>query len=132
MAKYAAYGTLLKKAGTTVAQVVSVSGIDLNVDTIDVTTHDSANATREFVMGLIDAGEITFEIVYDPDNATHTALRTDLAARTSATYTLTFTDTSPAIATFTAYVTRFAITAAADGALMANATLKVSGLPTWA
>lgn len=132
MAKYAAYGSLLKRSGTTVAQLSSISGPSLSAETIDVTTHDSSNAAREFVAGLIDGGTVDIEGVYDPDNASQTSLRTDLVARTPVTYTITFTDTTPAIVTVSLLWTSFTPSAAADGALSFSASAKVTGLPTWA
>lgn len=130
MAKYAAFGSILKRGATAVAQVRSISGGSLSLDTVDVTTHDSAGGWREFVATLIDAGEVSVEIVFDPDNATHTSLRTDLVARTATTYSITFTDTTPAVWTFSAFVTAFEPSAAVDGELSATVTLKITGAVT--
>jgi hypothetical protein len=133
MAKLAAYGTLLKKAGTTVAQVSSLSGPNMQAATIDVTTHDSPSAVREFVSGLIDSGEIGGQLVFDPNVATNIALWNDLVARTSASYTIVFLFTGGVeTLTFTAYVTGFGpIESQPDGAVTASFTLKVSGIPVW-
>ena len=133
MAKYAAYGSLLKKAGTTIAAVSSLSGPNLQAETIDVTTHDSASAIREFVSGLIDTGEISGTLVFDPNVATNIGLWNDLVARTSASYTIVYPFTGGVeTVTFTAYVTGFGpIEAQPDGAVTANFTLKPSGVPTW-
>lgn len=133
MAKLAAYGTLLKKAGVTVAQVSSLSGPNLQAGTIDSTTHDSPSAVREFVSGLIDAGEVGGVVVFDPNLASNIALWNDLIARTSASYTLVFLFTGGVeTVTFTAFVTGFGpIAAQIDGMVEAPFTLKVSGVPTW-
>ena len=133
MAKLAAYGTLLKKAGTTIAAVSSLSGPNLQAETIDVTTHDSVNATREFVSGLIDAGEIAGALVFDPNVATHIGLWNDLGARTSASYSIVFLFTGGIeTVTFNAYVSGFGpIEAQPDGAVTATFTLKVAAAPTW-
>jgi predicted secreted protein len=133
MAKLAAYGTQLKKGATTVAAVSSLSGPNLQASTIDVTTHDSVNATREFVSGLIDAGEISAALVFDPNVATHIGLWNDLVARTSASYSIVypFTGGSETV-TFTAFVTGFGpIEAQPDGAITAAITLKVAAAPVW-
>jgi predicted secreted protein len=133
MAKYAAYGTALKKGATTIAAVSSLSGPNLQADTIDVTTHDSVNATREFVSGLIDAGEVSGALIFDPNVATHIGLWNDLVARTSASYSLVFTFTGGIeTCTFTAYVTGFGpIESQPDGAVTAAFTLKVAAAPVW-
>ena len=133
MAKLAAYGTLLKKAGVTITQVSSLSGPNLQAETIDVTTHDSPSAIREFVSGLIDGGEITGALVFDPNQATNIALYNDLVARTSASYSIVFPFTGGTeTVTFTAYVTGFGpIESQPDGAVTAAFTLKVAGAPVW-
>ncbi len=66
MAGFSAYGTILRidtniGHGRLIAELTNISGPSISVDTIDVTTHDSPGAFREFVAGLIDAGEISFE-----------------------------------------------------------------------
>lgn len=133
MAKVAAYGTALKKGATTIAAVSSLSGPALEAGTIDVTTHDSPSALREFVSGLIDAGEISGELVFDPNVATHIGLWNDLIACTSAAYSVVFPHTGGVeTVAFNAYVTKFGpVEAQPDGAVTAPFTLKVSGLPTW-
>jgi len=53
-----------------VARVGDVSGPQEKVDTIDATTHQSAENPdgpyREFILSLIDAGTATFPIMLDP------------------------------------------------------------------
>lgn len=44
-----------------IGELTGISGPAVSADTIDVTTHDSANGYREFVVGLIDGGDITLE-----------------------------------------------------------------------
>lgn len=134
MAKYAAYGTLLKRAGTTIAQVQNISGPGLALDTEDVTTHDSAGAWEEVVGTILRSGEISLDLVYDPNAATHKyaagGLLSDLVLRTAVSYTLVFPSTATVTWTFTAFVTGFEPSAPHDGALTATATLKLTGQPT--
>ena len=44
-----------------IGDLTNISGPSISVDTIDVTAHDSADAAREFVAGVIDGGDITLE-----------------------------------------------------------------------
>lgn len=134
MAKIAAYGTKLRRAGVDVAALSSLSGPNLQAATIDATTHDSPSALREFVSGLIDAGEISGELVFDPNVATHIAMWNDLIARAAVAYTIVFPAgfTPLETVTFNAFVTGLGpIQAQPDGMVTAPFTLKVSGLPTW-
>ena len=70
--KYAAYGAKLQyQSGLNwldIAGVRDISGPGLSADTIDVTTHDSPGAVREFIKSLIDAGEISFDLAWDPED----------------------------------------------------------------
>jgi len=127
MTKYAAFGSVFKRGATTIAAIRDIQGPTLASDTIDVTTHDSPGAWREFVAGLIDGGEISLDLIWDPDNATQTSLRTDLVARAAVTYSITFPDATPAVATFSGFVTAFEIGAPADGELSASVTIKTTG-----
>lgn len=136
MANYAAFGTLLKIAGTTVAGVTNIGGPGLTLETIDVTNHSSTSAWREFVGGLKDGGEISVDIVFDPVAATHKnasgGLLYLLTTRASASFTITFPDTGATVWTFTAFVTSFEVGAPVADGLTASVTLKITGAPTLA
>ena len=123
-------GTGVVTALTDIAQISSLSGPNLQAETIDVTTHDSVNATREFVSGLIDAGEFTVGLIFDPNVVTHIALWNDLVARTSASFALHFPTLLAMSWGFEGYVTGFGpIEAQPDGAITTTATIKLSGAP---
>jgi hypothetical protein len=123
-------GSGIVTALTDIAQISSLSGPNLQASTIDVTTHDSVNATREFVSGLIDAGEFTVGLIYDPNVVTHLALWTDLVARTSASFALHFPTLLNMSWGFEGYITGFGpIEAQPDGAITATITIKLSGAP---
>lgn len=133
MAKYSAYGTALLRGAVEIAQVTSISGPGIALDTVDVTEHDG-NGWEELVPTILRSGEITLEIAYDPAEATHKnasgGLLYDLVSRTSTAYTLTFPTTPAASWTFNAFVTGFEPSAPVDGALTASVTLKITGTVT--
>jgi hypothetical protein len=56
--------------------------------TYDATTHDEAAATgfKQKRAGLADVNDITFTLFWDPDDTTHQAILTDMAARTTRQY----------------------------------------------
>lgn len=137
MAKQHAFGTTLEidngGSYSTVAYVRDISGPSLSLDATETTTHDSSNAWREFVGGLIDGGEVSLDLVYDPAEATHansTGLLSELTGRTVEGFRVTWPDTSTA--TFNALVTGFEPGAPVDDLLSASATLKVTGAVTFA
>ena len=120
---------------TDIAGVRDISGPSMSQDTIEASSRD--NNWKEFVGGLVDGGEIAFDIVYDPDTPTHLAgtaggLVKDLIAGTMQAFKLKFADTSPATATFSALVTKFTPKTPYNGLQSADVTLKISGAITWA
>lgn len=130
MAGIAAFGTQLQKGSTPIAEVTNITGPGLSVDTIDVTSHDSADGYEELVAGIIRSGEVTLDLNFMPANATHKALVTDLASRQANTYSLVFPDTAQTTWSFSALVTGFSPGAPYDGKLSASVTLKLTGKPT--
>jgi len=135
MAKYAAYGIALLRDGVEIAGVTSITGPGLSLETVDVTSHDQTEAWEEVVATILRSGEITLDIIYDPNAATHKnldgGLLYDLAQRTKElTYTLVF----PGAVTWTfdqgVYVTGFEPTGEIGGALTASVKFKLTGKPT--
>lgn len=124
-------GTLAGTAPTAVAQVANIGGPGLALDSEDVTTHDSTAAFEEVIGTVLRTGEITLDIIYDPNAATHAAtsgLLAKLKNKTFAQYQLVFP--GPYTWTFNAWATGFEPGAPFDGALTATVTLKLTGVPT--
>lgn len=134
MAQQAAFGTLLEidNAGySTVAYVRDISGPNLSMDTIETTNHSSSSGWRTYVAGLIDGGEISANIAWDPGAATHgnsTGLLSELTGRTIEGFRVTWPDTSTF--TFDGLVTGFEPGAPHDGLLTADVRIKVTGAVT--
>ena len=137
-----AFGTLLKlgdgggsEAFATIAEVKNIKGPKLKMDTIEVTSHSSTSAFREYIAGLLDGGEVTFDMNWLPANATQSysaGVLKDMYNRTKRNFQLVFPSASPTTWTFAAFVTGFEPDAAVDGALTASLTLKLTGVPTLA
>jgi len=131
-------GTLLKvgdggsptETFSAIAEVKSISGPNFSVDTIDVTHMDSPSGYREFIGSFKDSGEITFDVSWVPDNASHVSLKTDMDALTVRNFQILFTDTSGTTYTFGALITGISITAAIEDMLAGSITLKISGAVT--
>lgn len=139
MAKYGAFGTTLKRGGVggvAVAQIMSINGLSLALDTEDVTSHDSTGGWEEVVGTILRTGEVTLDLIYDPNHATHKnasgGLIYDLAQRSLQTWAITFPSNPVVSWTFSALVTAFEPSMPVDGALTASVTLKPSGQPTLA
>jgi predicted secreted protein len=116
----------------TIAQVQSIGGPSLALDTEDVTTHDSTNGWEEVVGTILRSGEVTIDIVYDPAEDTHDAtagngLLSRLKNNTLTDFSLVFSDGASTTWSFDGYVTGFEPSAPHDGALTASVTAKITG-----
>ena len=137
-----AFGTLLKvgdgaasESFTTIAEVSNIGGPALKLEAVEVTNHSSTNGWKEFVGGLLEGGEVSLEINYDPVHATHdasTGLIKDMSDRTVRNFQLVFPDSGSTTWTFAALVTGFEPSEPVDGKLSAAVALTVSGQPTLA
>lgn len=132
MAGESAFGTTLAMGAVPVAivNVTSISGPSFNVETIDVTAHDSGSNYREIVPSFVSAGDVAFEINYDPDGTTHASLITTAVARTEEDWVITYPDTTAA--SFKGYIVSFEPTADYDGKLEASVTIRVNGAVAYA
>lgn len=120
-------------AGETLAPIAfisNISGPGLSADTEDVTTHDSAGGWEEHVVTILRTGEVSLDLVYDPQESTHdasTGLISRLESRQATGFEVVFPDTTSWA--FAALVTGFEPSAPHDGALTASAKLKITGAP---
>ena len=122
------HGTTL--AGATALGIGSITKISIggiSVDDLDVSTMASTDKWREFISGMIDAGEISFDLIFD---GTVTAtLFTKIGA--SDTWTVTFPDTGAATFSAPGYIKGISIDDPYDDKITGSCTIKVSGKPTF-
>ena len=57
----AAFGSILKKGASVVAELKSISAGGMRLDTIDVTNHQSPSGAEEVIAGILRTGEVSFE-----------------------------------------------------------------------
>lgn len=134
MAKTHAYGTTFKWNGAAVAALSAINGIEITADTVEVTTLDSANGYKEYIAGMLDAGEVSLEGYFEPTDTTgqHTMM-TDMNSRTLRECIITFPASTGTTWTFNGIITTLKIgDAPVDGAIPFAATIKVTGKPTFA
>ncbi|MCD0450765.1 phage tail tube protein [Actinocorallia sp. API 0066] len=120
-------GATPTEAFVAIAEVTNVTPPGMSRDTYDVTSHDSPNRRREFIGGLVDAGEVSIEINYDP--ALHDVLVADFDDVDPRNYQIQFPDPALTTWTFAAIMTGFEPEAPHDDKLSASVTFKVSGAP---
>lgn len=75
MAKTAAFGTRLMfrdpvtLATTRIHNIADTSGPDISVNAIDATNHDSLDGFAEYLPGQAEAGEMSFDLMFDSADA---------------------------------------------------------------
>lgn len=141
MAKKAAYGSKLAvqfaQAGLyiNIAFVGDFSGPDVNIETIDVTTHDSPDHFNEFLAGMADGGEVPFDLVFDPSLPSHADLYNAVADRFTHNFQVQlpgFVDeASGGFFQFAGIFTKFGTSSPVKDKLMASCSIKVSGKPVF-
>jgi hypothetical protein len=117
-----------------IAEVKGISGPGYSLDMIDVTHLNSPGGFREFIGGLIDGGEITFDINFIPSNPTHnpaTGLLADLLGRRRRNYQLGFPTTPVVLWVIPGQVTNIDHDQPLEDAITASVTIKIVGLPTF-
>ena len=148
MTEYAGYRVLLKRLTTppstytAMAQVGDISGPSIESEQIEVSHRadgDPVNMWRRYVAGMKDGGEVTFTLIFDPDDPTHdptlsTSLYAVAASGEPEGFRLDYPGqgTDRTFADFSAYVTNMDFDAPLEEGLTAEVTLKVSGPVTWA
>ena len=115
---------------TTVQDVGDIDGPNESSDEIDVTSHSSANAVREFIAGLRDAGEVSFPINLNYNNATHLQLKADKDSGVVRNWQIVIPTSPTTTLAFTAYVKEFGHTFPTDAQAQANVTLRLSSIVT--
>ena len=113
---------------TAIAELLSFDPPGSSVDTVDATHMGSPSAYREFIAGLIDAGEVSAEVNFT--KAQYGTFQTDIDARAVIIYKATLPDGSALL--FDAIPTGVQIgSVEIDSKITANATWKVTGKPTY-
>lgn len=137
---YSSFGTLVQMGDggspevfTTVGQVLDIDGPEFSTDTEETTNQSSAGAFEEFIATIKRSGELTFDVNFDPDDATHNQTTGLVAAYQNRTLKnwRVLMPTNPARRwDLKGIVTGMGMTAPVAGVLRSSVTIKISGQPT--
>lgn len=115
---------------TTLARVKDIPFPESTVDEIDVTSMDSPNATKEFIPGLVDNGEMSFELDWIPESPTHVLLKSLKNSRELVQIRITvpneLTPAEPYIETYAGWCKGYARTSAVQSQMTATATFRIN------
>lgn len=137
----AAINTLLQvsaggspESWVTIAGISSINGPSFNVEVQDVTTHSNALPWRSKIPTLLDAGELSFDLFFDPSESSHSENSNGIVAlflnRVKTRWRLKFpppNNTSYFICE--GFCSRFEMQEPVDGVLTASCTITWTGAP---
>ena len=136
------FGVLLQRGDaaspevfTSIAELISLSGPTLSLDTVESTHTESAGFYKEFIASLKDAGEVSGEVNFLPANSTQNeaaGILKDINDRTLRNFKIVFPDIPNTTWSFAAFVTGFEPTMPIEDRMTASISLKLSGDPTLA
>ncbi|MCM2455303.1 phage tail protein [Rhizobium sp. CG4] len=124
--------TLTTPAFVEVAEVINVTPGEATADRIDATHMQSPNRRREYISGLIDNGEASFEINWVPGSDTDVLLREQFESGETQQHRITFPGATPRVTvTYEASIIGFSKAIPIDDRMTATITVAVSGAETW-
>lgn len=136
-----AFGTLLKvgdgnspQTFYTIAGVRDIDGPSASVDEEETTSHSTGSPHRTFAPTLIDDGEISFEILYQPQHPTHSLTSTYgleflFQNRIVRAFRITVPDPSLTTREFDGFVKEFGEEYPVDGLILRQVTIRFASAP---
>jgi hypothetical protein len=113
---------------TSVASVANISPPQSERDVAEVEDLDPEDQIKKKLPGLIDAGEVSLTLNFDPANAGHTALQTDFYAGVIKNYRILLPNNYAW--TFPGFVSAFSPSEISAGdVIQAEVTITVTGKP---
>lgn len=112
------------KAANLIGQVVGFNGPTGSAAKIDVT--NLLSTAKEFLMGLRDEGDLSIDVMYDPEDVGQAAMFADRGTRTRRGWIIKLSTSSKKLGGL-GYCTGFAITGATDDSIKASITISITG-----
>lgn len=120
---------------STIAEVLDFKGLNLKLNTKEVTNHSSTDGWKEHIGTLLEIGPVTFDVNWLPADSTHSysaGLLKDLVDKTKRNFQMIIPAATPVTWSFTALVVSFDPVLPVDGQLRGTVTLQGTGKPTLA
>lgn len=123
------YGSKYLIAGVQIAEVINITPGEATVERVNASHMQSPGRRREYIAGMIDSGEASFEINWVPGAATDVLLRGLLASGAIEEHAIVFP--GGVMVSFDASVTGFAKVLPIEDRMTATITVAVTGDETW-
>jgi len=125
-----AFGSILKRVATAVAELTSITVGGQKVNLIDVSNMDSASGFNEFIAGMADGGEFSIEGNF-LNTGQQALVISDHQGKTLTSWVVLLGATPTVTITANCFVTALDFIAKFDDKLSFSATLKVTGKPVY-
>lgn len=112
-----------------VAEVINITPGEATADRVDATHMQSPGRRREYISGLIDNGEASFEINWVPGSDTDELIRGLFTSGVTVEHRITFPGN--VTLTYDAAIIGFSKVIPVDDRMTATITVAVSGEETW-
>lgn len=124
-------GTIIKIGLNAIANLSSIGSPSITQEEIDVTTLDSAGGYREFIAGFKDAGEVPISGFFEPGDLGQSAVYAALESGEVQDFEIIYPAALGATWSFPGIITAFNVTTELEEAIGFEATIRVSGQPTF-
>lgn len=127
-AAFSGIGTIFKREGTAIAEVLNVAGPNKSRATIGVTNFDSQGGYEEFIGGLRNGGSFTFSFNFT--KAGYGLMDNDFESDTKRTYSLVLPDSGNTEISITGLVVSLGMGVELNDVVKADCEIKISGATT--
>lgn len=110
----------------TIAEIRAVTGPSASRDTIDVTSLDTEEGSKEFITGFRQGGEVTLAMNFTRD--TYDLMKADFEGSREKDYAIVFDDIDQSYIEFYGLVSKLPLAVEADDSVKANITITITGL----
>jgi hypothetical protein len=108
-----------------VGGITGITGPNAANSEIDIT--DLQSTAKEFIPGLLDNGNLTFEGNFDPADPGQANMQIDQRARTKKKWVIAFNDASSYQIVGDGYITNFSPSIATDDKVSLSGTIRITG-----
>jgi hypothetical protein len=123
------YGSTAATSSTAIANILSISGPNQTRAAVDITAMDSASGAMEFIAGLADPGETSFDLLFEgTSGGQYTTLNALYQGGSTNHFHISFADGANWYCK--GVLTSLGHTIPLDDKMTASITIKHSGAPT--
>lgn len=114
-----------------IAELGSITGPETDREMIDVTHQQSPNRHREYIGGLRESGSLSFDMNFNPNDATHQQFLADQQSGIIRRYKLVFPSTPPYAFRMEGIVKKMSTTEPVDGIVKAACEIFIVSSPEY-